>query len=234
MKINQISRRIKRGFTLIELTVVILTTSILLVGFTAFTLFFTNQYSYEMGINDTENSAITLKYAISNNVDKFNYTYETVKDFTGVDTDEDGVLEIFSTVTPIEAANLGDEDVNYYSGAIIRNYNFYLQKDGLKPYFGYKEMIYDFGEDLKSLPTNQREVKVRQFCESKYKTHEEEFIIYEARSRMEVSYRTVESTGLETNCKKIEFTIDYDFESESLDVAGTRKIVFNKYVYFIN
>lgn len=231
MKINQISRRIKRGFTLIELTVVILTTSILLVGFTAFTLFFTNQYSYEMGINDTENSAITLKYAISNNVDKFNYTYESSKDFIA-DDDSDGILSIFSTVTPVEAKhNLPDDNVNYYSGAIIRYYNFYLQTEDAKPYFGYKEEIYTFNED-KALSTSQREVELRQYCNG-LTPFVEEFIIYEARSRMEVSYRTVESTGLETNCKKIEFTIDYDFESESLDVAGTRKIVFNKYVYFI-
>ena len=71
----------KKGFTLIELTVVMLTTSILFAGFTAFTIFFTNQYNYEMSLENNENSAAGLKYVISNNIEKFNYTYQSAVDF---------------------------------------------------------------------------------------------------------------------------------------------------------
>ena len=96
--------RIKKGFTLLELTVVIATTSILLIGFTAFTIFFSNQYAYEMDINENENSAIQLKYAISNNIDKFNYTYEYSDSYKDFNYNADKIVSndlIFSTVTPI-------------------------------------------------------------------------------------------------------------------------------------
>ena len=233
MKINQISRRIKRGFTLIELTVVILTTSILLVGFTAFTLFFTNQYSYEMEINDTENSAITLKYAIGNNIDKFNYTYEKNLDFNDLSYDNGG-LDVFSTVTPIETENSdGSGGYNYYKGVTIRQYRFVKQTAEYSSYFGYLEYNYTFNT-VQSLKTSEREYKLRDKIDDAILEggQPEEFIIYETRSRMVLTYSLVKEVS--TNCNEYQFTIDYDFESESLDVAGTRKIVFNKYVYFIN
>ena len=52
-----------------------------------------------MDINENENSAIQLKYAISNNVDKFNYTYEysdSYKDFN-YNADKIGETETDST-----------------------------------------------------------------------------------------------------------------------------------------
>lgn len=238
MKINQISRRIKRGFTLIELTVVILTTSILLVGFTAFTLFFTNQYSYEMEINDTENSAITLKYAIGNNIDKFNYTYETSEDFIVEESSKNGVyidesLKLFSTITPIEGESL-IEDTSIYTGAIIRHYKFVLADETHKPYFGYKEEVYNFEDDIE-LKNNIREKEIRQYCVGNPES-EEEFIVYEARSKMRVDYKLIDvvnnpSTG--NICKKFQFTINYDFAAEGV-TEGTRKIVFSKYINFID
>ena len=234
MKINPISRRIKKAFTLIELTVVIATTSILLLGFTAFTIFFSNQYTYEMNIKDTENSAITLKYAISNNIDKFNYTYETARDFLVTNNDDDGALELFSTVTPIETENFINSN-NAYSGAIIRYYKFYLQNGEAKPYFGYTEQVFTFNE-TKYLPTTEREIKIREFCDGLKPSTQEDFKVYEARSRMELSYEVLTQPAgskLASNCKEYQFTIDYDFATDAESVSGTKKVIFNKYVYFI-
>ena len=52
MKTTRLLKKIKKGFTLLELTIAMLATSLLLTGFTVFTVFFSNQYQYEMSIND--------------------------------------------------------------------------------------------------------------------------------------------------------------------------------------
>ena len=158
MKIRALSRKIKKGFTLLEVTIVMLATSILFAGFTAFTLFFSNQYNYEMKLNANENSASHLKYSVSNNIEKFNYTYEEDRDFKTTEYNQNGELFLFSTTTPVEHHASGA--VNFYTGFIVRDYKFVLATGEKRAYFGYDELIYTF-EDLVELEANERETALR-------------------------------------------------------------------------
>lgn len=235
--------RIKKGFTLLELTVVIATTSILLLGFTAFTIFFSNQYAYEMDINENENSAIQLKYAISNNIDKFNYTYEYSDSYKDFNYNADKIVSnelIFSTVTPIEAEGMSNEYTNVYSGVIIRDFKFIEGTAEVKPYFGYLEKVYKIADVnnyiYQSVGTadspQEREITLRNKI-SGIVPIEEEFKIYQTLSRMELEVKYVDDVVNDNQkCKEFSFTIDYDFEKDDAQ-AGTKQLTFNKYVYFI-
>ena len=235
--------RIKKGFTLLELTVVIATTSILLLGFTAFTIFFSNQYAYEMDINENENSAITLKYAISNNIDKFNYTYEFSSNYKDFNYDETSKIVannlIFSTVTPIEAEGQSSTLVDVYSGVIIRDFKFIEATADTKPYFGYVEKVYNFSPENyvyhEEINGNRpREIELRkEIAKQSLVPIEEEFKVYQTLSKMELEIKFVGDVVKDNQkCKEFSFTIDYDFEKDDAQ-AGTKQLTFNKYVYFI-
>ena len=236
MKIRALSRKIKKGFTLLEVTVVMLATSILFAGFTAFTLFFSNQYNYEMKINANENSASHLKYSISNNIEKFNYTYETNRDFKTTEYNQNGELFLFSTTTPVEYSASGA--VNFYKGFIVRDYKFVLATGEKRAYFGYDELIYTFKNPVE-LQANERETALRDKINDPgnvYTVSEKTtYFLYETESRMILNWEEVSNTQgtLRNNCKEIRFTIQYAFESD-VATSGTKTLVFNKYVYYVN
>ena len=236
MKIRALSRKIKKGFTLLEVTVVMLATSILFAGFTAFTLFFSNQYNYEMKLNANENSASHLKYSISNNIEKFNYTYETNRDFKTTEYNEKGELFLFSTTTPVEYSASGA--VNFYTGFIVRDYKFVLATGENKAYFGYDELIYTFKNPVE-LEANKRETALRDKINEPgnvYTVSEKTtYFLYETESRMILNWEEVtdSKSHLRANCKEIKFTIQYAFESD-VATSGTKTLVFNKYVYYVS
>ena len=236
MKIRALSRKIKKGFTLLEVTIVMLATSILFAGFTAFTLFFSNQYNYEMKLNANENSASHLKYSVSNNIEKFNYTYEENRDFKTPEYNQNGELFLFSTTTPVEYSASGA--VNFYTGFIVRDYKFVLATGEKKAYFGYDEEIYTFKTPVE-LKSNERETALRdkidgvdhvEYTKSELTT----YFLYETESRMILNWEEVTSSQshLRANCKEIKFTIQYAFESD-VATSGTKTLVFNKYVYYV-
>jgi prepilin-type N-terminal cleavage/methylation domain-containing protein len=234
MKIRALSRKIKKGFTLLEVTIVMLATSILFAGFTAFTLFFSNQYNYEMKLNANENSASHLKYSVSNNIEKFNYTYETNRDFKTPEYNQNGELFLFSTTTPVEHHASGA--VNFYTGFIVRDYKFVLATGEKKAYFGYDELIYTFKTPVE-LQSNERETALRdKITNNPYTVSESTtYFLYETESRMILNWEEVtDSQGhLRANCKEIKFTIQYAFESD-VATSGTKTLVFNKYVYYVS
>jgi prepilin-type N-terminal cleavage/methylation domain-containing protein len=234
MKIRALSRKIKKGFTLLEVTIVMLATSILFAGFTAFTLFFSNQYNYEMKLNANENSASHLKYSVSNNIEKFNYTYETNRDFKTSDYNQNGELFLFSTTTPVEHHASGA--VNFYTGFIVRDYKFVLATGEKKAYFGYDELIYTFKTPVE-LQSNERETALRdKITNNPYTVSESTtYFLYETESRMILNWEEVtdSKSHLRANCKEIKFTIQYAFESD-VATPGTKTLVFNKYVYYVS
>ena len=234
MKIRALSRKIKKGFTLLEVTVVMLATSILFAGFTAFTLFFSNQYNYEMKLNANENSASHLKYSISNNIEKFNYTYEEDRDFKTTEYNQNGELFLFSTTTPVEYSASGA--VNFYTGFIVRDYKFVLATGEKRAYFGYDELIYTFKNPVE-LKANERETALRDKITNNAYTVSESttYFLYETESRMILNWEEVEASKghLRQNCKEIKFTIQYAFESD-VATSGTKTLVFNKYVYYVS
>jgi prepilin-type N-terminal cleavage/methylation domain-containing protein len=234
MKIRALSRKIKKGFTLLEVTIVMLATSILFAGFTAFTLFFSNQYNYEMKLNANENSASHLKYSVSNNIEKFNYTYETNRDFKTSVYNQNGELFLFSTTTPVEHHASGA--VNFYTGFIVRDYKFVLATGEKKAYFGYDELIYTFKTPVE-LQSNERETALRDKTTNNPYTVSESttYFLYETESRMILNWEEVtdSKSHLRANCKEIKFTIQYAFESD-VATSGTKTLVFNKYVYYVS
>ena len=241
MKTTRLLKKIKKGFTLLELTIAMLATSLLLTGFTVFTVFFSNQYQYEMSINDKENSAISLKYSLSNNIEKFNYTYERSTDFLTnqegkLTYNEEGNMYLFSTLTPIEVS--ASETQNFYSGVIIKNYKFVLQNEekGERSYFGYEELIYTFKNGNKALDKDERETELRQYANTKDSiVSSAEYIIYETLSRMvlDVSKPIIGSTSQKENAVRYTFTIQYDFASDAVS-TGTKHLTFYKYIYFVS
>ena len=234
MKIRALSRKIKKGFTLLEVTIVMLATSILFAGFTAFTLFFSNQYNYEMKLNANENSASHLKYSVSNNIEKFNYTYEEDRDFKTPEYNQNGELFLFSTTTPVEHNASGA--VNFYTGFIVRDYKFVLATGEKKAYFGYDELIYTFKTPVE-LEANERETALRdKITKYPYTVSESTtYYLYETESRMILNWeeRTVSQSHLREKCKEIKFTIQYAFESD-VATSGTKTLVFYKYVYYVS
>lgn len=222
--------RIKKGFTLLELTVVIATTSILLLGFTAFTIFFSNQYDYEMTIDKNENSAVTLKYAISNNIDRYNYNFEKEFDFiTGSGSNQVGLEKIFTAVLPI----YGDEGDTLITSASVKEYFFKTNVEEDYSMFGYNEYIYSFSNMF--VLENERPIDL---IRDELKLHPQvveatEYVIYKTKSRMDLSIDKVnyekKSKG---NFEKYEFTINYDFEKDDA-YTGKKQLIFNKYVYFV-
>jgi type II secretory pathway pseudopilin PulG len=237
MKIRALSRKLKKGFTLIELTVVMLTTSLLFAGFTAFTIFFTNQYNYEMSLENNENSAAGLKYVISNNIEKFNYTYQsavdfnenTYKTFQEGEFKEENVLSLFTTYTPVEA--FSNQGSNYYKGVIERKYKFVKQNGEEPSYFGYYEKAYTFVGHV-TLAENEREVDLIKYVKADTTRSEKNYKLHETLSPMILKF-VKGGDNLREGCKKITFTIDYKFATEAVE-EGTKKLVFDKYVYFLN
>lgn len=222
--------RFKRAFTLIELTVVIATTSILMIGFTGFTIFFNNQYNYEMYLQNTINSANYMKYAIANNVERYNYSYETGIDFKiNSSTNKVDNTLLFTAVLPSYTSETNET----IASASIKEY-FFKEVSGGNSYFGYNEYVYTFNN--LTIPDKTTPIQViRTAITTMTKPTPTEFIVYEAKSFMKLEVSDVTSAELlaqNSNLKEYRFDIHYDFETEMAQ-AGKSIMTFNKYVYYI-
>ena len=232
---SKLLSRFKRGFTLLEMSVVIITTSILLLGFTAFTIFFSNQYKYETNMMNTSGSATYLKYAIGNNVDRYNYTYETTYDFVTNTENKVNNDKIF-TILSLEKNSSG-----YYTTASIKYFKFVdTSEETGYSYFGYDETIY-------TLPTNPLEIFnaskyesgensrndiMAHLLASSYSTKHTEFIIYQTLSTMRLEVTKIGGDLSTSKRLKYRFTIDFDFEEE-VAIKGKQQLVFDKYIYYV-
>ena len=122
------------------------------------------------------------------------------------------------------------EKLNYYTGVIIRDYKFVLETADSKAYFGYTETVYTFKQSVQLLPS-QREATLRNHISNATPSAPEDYIIYQSLSKMILEYQKVKDVT--TSCAKYQFTIQYDFASDVSD-TGTKQLIFDKYIYFVN
>lgn len=232
---SKLFKKIKEGFTLIEMTVVILTTSILLVGFTSFLVFFSNIHAHETETMNETNSAFYMKNAISNHIEQFNYTYED-----GVDFNFDASTKLVDNSNMFSVLSAQYEsEAGYYSGVIFRDYKFVnttydAEGDVVKySHFMYIEKIYTFKETYDPVVYSERQLRTIAADSTKVESYEEnEVVVYTALSHMTLQIKNIEETGIKPNCKKFVITIMYDYETNDAP-QGKQSLDFNKYVYFM-